>query len=89
LLGEAAEAGRLTSISAQAEAPRVWEEVTKLFGANTRSLLCIPLTKEKDLLPGLVMVLNKRYGFFNREDEELARAVANQIAIVLREGRLF
>jgi len=48
-----------------------------------------PTSKENGFSPGALVVLNKRYGPFTREDEELGTAVANQVSVVLREARLF
>lgn len=49
---------------------------------KTRSLLCLPLmTKDKSI--GVVEIVNKRSGNFNRNDFELMVAIAAQAAITL------
>ncbi len=89
LVGQAAEAGELTHVRTVAEDPRFRPEVEKYFDKRTRSVLCVPLSKEDGVSPGLLVVVNKRYGCFTPEDEQLGGAVANQISIVLRQARLF
>jgi adenylate cyclase len=89
LVGRAAESGRVIKVSSLATDPRYRPASEKYFDESTRSVLCIPLRKEDGISPGLLVLVNKHYGPFTREDEELGVAVANQIAVVLREARLF
>lgn len=89
LVGTTAAAGQLTSVQTLAEDPRFRPKLEKYFDEHTRSVLCVPLSKENGASPGLLVILNKRYGSFTQEDEDLGVAVANQISGVLREARLF
>ncbi len=59
------------------------------FSPGAPSVLCVPLPKEDGVSPGVLAAVNKRYGSFTREDEELGRAVASQIGVALRDARLF
>ena len=89
LVGKAAEGGQLTNVPSLAADPRYRPEIEKYFDERTRSVLCVPVSKENGVSPGLLVILNKRYGPFTREDEALGVAVASQISVVLREARLF
>ncbi len=89
LVGRAAELGPVTRVDTLAQDPRFRPGVESYFDERTHSVLCVPLSQENGLSPGLLVVVNKRYGSFTREDEQLGAAVANQISVVLREARLF
>jgi adenylate cyclase len=89
LVGKAAERGQLANVPSLAADARYRPEIEKYFDERTRSVLCIPLSKENGVSPGMLVILNKRYGPFTREDEGLGMAVARQISAVLREARLF
>jgi adenylate cyclase len=89
LVGKAAEADQLTNVPILSEHPHYRPEVDKCFQEQTRSVLCVPLSKEDGVSPGLLVIVNKRRGAFTREDEGLGMAVASQISVVLREARLF
>jgi len=88
LVGEAARDGRLINVSSLSNDPRFRPEVEKYFDESTRSVLCVPLRKESEVSPGLLVIINKRFGRFTPEDEELALAVADQISVVLRDAEL-
>lgn len=89
LVGKAARADRLTTAPTLAEHPDYRPEIEKYFPDGTRSVMCLPLSKENGVSPGLLVFINKRHGPFTLEDEGLGLAVASQISTVLREARLF
>jgi adenylate cyclase len=89
LVGKAAEKDKLAVVPNLQRDARYRPEIEKYFDERTRSVLCIPLSKEDGVSPGILVVLNKRYGSFTREDESLGRSVARQISLILREARLF
>lgn len=89
LVGSAAERSKATNVLSPAADRHYLPRVEKYFDEHTRSVLCVPLSKEDGTSPGILVILNKRYGRFTREDEGLGVAVASQISIVLREARLF
>ncbi|MGD0922501.1 MAG: GAF domain-containing protein, partial [Terriglobia bacterium] len=87
LVGKAAEGGQLTNVSSLATDPRYRPEIEKYFDERTRSVLCVPVSKENGVSPGLLVILNKRYGTFTREDEGLGLAVASQISTTRESWR--
>jgi adenylate cyclase len=89
LVGIVAERGRVTNVPSLAADRHYLPRAEKYFDKNTRSVLCVPLSKEGGVSPGVLVFLNKRYGRFTREDEALGTAVASQISVVLLEARLF
>ena len=68
--------------------PRFNPEVDRKSGYRTRCMLTLPLIDHKDVLVGVLQVLNKRGGVFDRYDEALATALAAQCAIALQRVKL-
>jgi phosphoserine phosphatase RsbU/P len=62
-------------------------EVDKASGFRTRCLLSIPLLGHDDELVGVLQLLNKRSGIFDRHDELAASALAAQCAVALQRAR--
>jgi phosphoserine phosphatase len=63
-------------------------EVDKASGYRTRCMLALPLIDHKDVLVGVMQVLNKAGGIFDGDDEVLARALAAQCAVALQRVRM-
>ena len=60
----------------------------KRTGYRTRCMLTLPLIDHKDLLVGVMQVLNKADGVFESADEQLATVLAAQCAIALQRVRM-
>ncbi len=57
-------------------------------GYRTRCMLTLPLVDHKEVLVGVMQVLNKADGVFEAEDEALATVLAAQCAIALQRVRM-
>ncbi|TAK50397.1 MAG: GAF domain-containing protein [Betaproteobacteria bacterium] len=68
--------------------PRFNPDVDKRSGYRTRCMLTLPLIDHKDVLVGVMQVLNKTGGVFDADDEALATALAAQCAVALQRVRL-
>ena len=68
--------------------PRFDPGVDKSSGYRTRCMLTLPLVDHKDVLVGVMQVLNKRGGVFDDHDEALATALAAQCAVALQRVRM-
>jgi phosphoserine phosphatase len=69
--------------------PRFDSGVDKSSGYRTRCMLTLPLVDHKDVLVGVMQVLNKRGdGVFDGHDEALATALAAQCAVALQRVRM-
>jgi phosphoserine phosphatase len=62
--------------------------VDKASGYHTRCMLTLPLVDHKDVLVGVMQVLNKADGVFDEEDEALATALAAQCAVALQRVKM-
>ena len=63
-------------------------DVDRASGYRTRCMLALPLIDHKDVLVGVMQVLNKAGGVFDADDETLARALAAQCAVALQRVRM-
>jgi phosphoserine phosphatase len=68
--------------------PRFDPRVDKSSGYHTRCMLTLPLVDHKDVLVGVMQVLNKSGGVFDQDDEALATALAAQCAVALQRVRM-
>jgi phosphoserine phosphatase len=69
--------------------PRFDPGVDKSSGYRTRCMLTLPLVDHKDVLVGVMQVLNKAGGgVFDDHDEALATALAAQCAVALQRVRM-
>jgi phosphoserine phosphatase len=63
-------------------------EVDRRSGYRTRCMLTLPLVDHKDVLVGVMQVLNKENGVFDENDEALATVLAAQCAVALQRVRM-
>ena len=68
--------------------PRFDPGVDKASGYRTRCMLTLPLVDHKDVLVGVMQVLNKADGVFDADDELVATALAAQCAVALQRVRM-
>ncbi|MGA8261341.1 MAG: GAF domain-containing protein [Arenicellales bacterium] len=64
-------------------------DVDRRTGYRTRNMLCMPVANKDGRKLGVLQVLNKRKGPFNRNDENRLRAFSYQVAIALENAQLF
>ena len=63
-------------------------EVDRQSNYRTRCMLTLPLVDHKDVLVGVMQVLNKADGVFDESDEALAMVLAAQCAVALQRVRM-
>jgi len=67
----------------------------KKTGYITRNILCVPIfesskeEKKKKNIIGVLQILNKRNGVFNKDDEKLLASIASQVAVSVNNSRLY
>jgi adenylate cyclase len=57
-------------------------------GFNTRSVLCVPLISQGQVI-GVIEVINKRGGDFHDNDMRLMQSIATSVSIALENARLY
>jgi adenylate cyclase len=63
-------------------------EFDDLSGFHTRSVLCVPLISQGQVI-GVIEVINKRGGDFNENDMRLMQSIATSVSIALENARLY
>jgi sigma-B regulation protein RsbU (phosphoserine phosphatase) len=63
-------------------------DVDRQSNYRTRCMLTLPLVDHKDVLVGVMQVLNKANGVFDESDEALAMVLAAQCAVALQRVRM-
>ncbi len=63
-------------------------EFDRLTGFHTRSVLCVPLISQGQVI-GVIEVINKRGGDFNENDMRLMQSIATSVSIALENARLY
>jgi phosphoserine phosphatase len=88
LVGTCARDRRIINVPDCYADPRFDQSVDKQSGYRTRCMLTLPLIDHKEMLVGVMQVLNKRNDVFDGDDEVLAAALAAQCAVALQRVRM-
>ena len=80
--------GETINVEEAHQDPRFYKEIDVRSGYSTHSLLAIPLRNHEGEIIGTFEVLNKKTGAFNKEDEEILKALAAQAAIAIETAQL-
>ena len=88
LVGSCARNRRLINVRDCYADPRFDPSMDKRTGYRTRCMLTLPLIDHKDLLVGVMQVLNKADGVYESADEHFATVLAAQCAIALQRVRM-
>ncbi len=89
LVGAAVTALRPVNVADAYRDPRFDPEIDQGTGYRTGSVLAVPMITREGRAAGVLQALNKRGGSFGVEDEEVALALAGQVAAALDNGRLY
>lgn len=88
LVGECLEERSIINVPDAYEDDRFSRDVDRATGYRTRSILSIPLLGRQGEPVGVMQLLNKRGGTFDRNDELLAMSLAAQCAVALQRTQL-
>jgi adenylate cyclase len=89
LAGFVVKTGRILNIKEAYHDPRFNPAVDRETGFRTKTVLCSPIVnREKDII-GVVQTMNKKDGVFDKEDEDLLKAISSQISVALENSQLY
>jgi len=88
LAGACARTRRIINVPDCYADPRFNPDVDRQSNYRTRCMLTLPLVDHKDVLVGVMQVLNKADGVFDESDEALAMVLAAQCAVALQRVRM-
>jgi putative methionine-R-sulfoxide reductase with GAF domain len=89
LAGHVASTGEILNIRDAYRDQRFDRAVDISTGYRTTSVLSLPIKNKTGVIIGVVQVLNKRHGLFNKDDEELLGSVAAVAAIAIENAQLY
>jgi len=88
IAGWVAEKGKSLIVDNVAKDKRWNKDIDSSTKFKTKSLICVPLILEKDIM-GVMEVINKRdKEYFDKNDEEILNSFANQVVIALRNANM-
>jgi PAS domain S-box-containing protein len=85
--GWVAQTGKPLNVPDAYADPRFYPGVDSMSGFTTRSILCVPLIVEGQVI-GVMEAVNKSAGHFSEADERLLSALASSAAIAIEKARL-
>jgi phosphoserine phosphatase len=88
IVGACARERRIINVPDCYADPRFNREMDRHTHFHTRSLLALPLVDQKDVLVGVLQVLNKKGGPFAAADEAMAESLAAQCAVALQRAQM-
>lgn len=88
IVGHVVESGETLFTNDVPNHPLHYRDIDKETGFETRSILCVPLVFNQQVI-GALQLLNKRDGPFTEEDVERASSIAIAVAIAVSNARLF
>lgn len=86
IAGLVAESRKKIVVNDAANDPRFNSQMDKASGFVTRSLICVPMVVESELI-GVVEVLNKTAGAFSDEDEAVLESLASLAAVSINNAK--
>ncbi len=89
IAGAVGKTGEVINIKDAYDDPRFNREIDKKTGYRTRTILCMPLTNHERDIIGVIQVLNKREGHFNKYDEGLLAALSSHAAVAIENAELY
>lgn len=89
LAGHVAETGKVLNIKNAYEDERFLIKVDEETGFVTRSVLSVPIINRNGDIIGVAQTINKIDGIFDKDDEDLLKALASHIAVALENAQLF
>lgn len=88
IAGYVAATGETVNLDSVGDNPHFAQNFDKASGYQTQSMICTPMYNPQGHIIGVIQLLNKREGIFNRRDEIMLGVLASQAAIAIENARL-
>jgi adenylate cyclase len=89
LAGYVVSSGQILNVKDASEDNRFDPTFDQMTGYKTKSVLCAPVFNRKGEVIGATEAINKKDGVFEKEDEDLLRALSSQISVALENSQLY
>ncbi|XP_054274469.1 probable 3',5'-cyclic phosphodiesterase pde-5 isoform X2 [Macrosteles quadrilineatus] len=88
IAGQVARTGEVLNIADAYSDPRFNSSVDHMTGYHTKTILCMPIFI-RGVVIGVMQMVNKNAGFFNKEDEEAFETFAVYCGLALHHAKLY
>lgn len=88
IAGYVAATGETINLTDAYADPRFNPEIDKSSGYKTRTILCMPMKNKDAKIIGVVQLLNKKLGAFDKDDEEFIGGLSVHAAIAVENAQL-
>ncbi|MBN2408054.1 MAG: GAF domain-containing protein [Elusimicrobia bacterium] len=89
LAGHALKTGKVINVKNAYRDRRFNRSIDKKTGYKSKAVLCMPLKNQKGEKIGVFEVLNKKSGYFTKQDEEILGLLAKQAAAAIENAKLY
>jgi Nif-specific regulatory protein len=89
IAGAVAQGGQLLNLPTASTDRRFFQEIDRLTGYKTRSVLAAPLRDQEGTIIGVVQVLNAARGHFTPADEEYLKRLCAEAALAIENTSLY
>ena len=87
IAGWVAESGQPLVVNSPEDDPRHAWLLASIINFQTKSILCVPLKDEKEVVVGVIEVLNKQEGPFTPDDKDALQLLARKITPVVLQAK--
>lgn len=88
IAGHVAKTGKTINLKDAWKDKRFFSGFDVKSGFQTRTMLCMPMKNRQGKIIGVFQVLNKKKGYFDREDELFLKAFSDHVAVAIETARL-
>ncbi|XP_071744727.1 probable 3',5'-cyclic phosphodiesterase pde-5 isoform X1 [Lepeophtheirus salmonis] len=88
IAGYVAKTGKVLNVSNVDEDPRFNRNVDEQTGYTTKSILCMPISIYGSII-GIVQIINKKDGFFTKDDEKSFDIFSTYCGLALHHAKLY
>ncbi len=88
IAGYVAARGKSIIVNNTEKSPHFFPIIDDVSGFKTRSALCVPMISQGKVI-GVIEVMNKIDGAFDRDDKDLLQSIATSVCIALENARLY
>jgi HD-GYP domain-containing protein (c-di-GMP phosphodiesterase class II) len=89
IVGEAVSRGHVINIKDAYADPRFNQDIDRKTGYRTRTLITAPMRNNRGDIIGAFQVLNRRFGRFDKNDEQILLIFAEQAATAVENAQLY
>jgi phosphoserine phosphatase RsbU/P len=87
--GTVAETGRTINLKDASKDKRFYSAIDKKSGFHTKTMLCMPMRNRNGVIIGVVQIINKKRGVFDRNDELFLDAFSEHASLAIENARLY